>query len=78
VDLARRVEFLLAGLGWCRLPEQLVAEHIGAGRLIRLTIEDDPSPAGSLTIYAAHMRDRPLRRAGAWLLDDLRTRFTSS
>jgi len=78
VDLARRVEFLLAGLGWCRMPEQLVAEPLASSRLIRLKIEDDPSPAGSLTIYAAHMRDRPLGRAGAWLLDHLRTRFTSS
>jgi len=78
VDLARRIEFLLAGLGWCRMPEQLVAESLASGRLVRLTIEDDPAPAGSLTIYAAHMRDRPLGRAGAWLLRDLQDRFVSA
>jgi len=77
VDLARRLDFLMAGLGWCRMPEQLVAAAVGSGRLARLQIEDDPAPAGSLTIYAAHMRDRLLGRAGAWLLNDLRTRFAS-
>jgi len=29
------------------------------------------SNAGPLTIYAAHMRDRALGRAGSWLLHEL-------
>lgn len=76
VELGRRLDFLLAGLGWCRMPEPLVAPLLTEGRLVRLPIEDDPSGAsGAFTIYAAHMRDRPLGRAGAWLLDDLKSRF---
>ncbi|KAB0676307.1 LysR family transcriptional regulator [Aureimonas leprariae] len=76
VDLGRRLDFLLAGFGWCRMPEAFVAPHLADGRLVRLSIEDDPARAsGPVTIYAAHLRDRPLGRAGAWLLNDLRDRF---
>ena len=75
VDLGRRLDFLLAGLGWCRMPEPLVASSIQTGRLVALQLQDDPSAGvGKLTIYAAHMRNRPLGRAGTWLMDDLRSR----
>lgn len=76
VELGRRLDFLLAGLGWCRMPEHLVSSHIAAGSLVPLMIEDDPARAsGPLTIYAAHMRDRALGRAGGWLLGDLQARL---
>lgn len=76
VDLARRLDFLLAGLGWCRMPEYLVAPLLADGRLVTLTIEGDPAYAtGPLTIYAAHMRNRDLGRAGSWLLRELQTRL---
>ncbi len=76
VELGRRLDFLLAGMGWCRMPERLVAPLIEAGRLLPLAIADDPARAqGPLTIYAARRRDRPLGRAGSWLLANLQTRF---
>jgi len=76
VELGRRLDFLLAGLGWCRMPEPLVAPLIAEGRLAPLPVEDDPARAGpALTIYAAHMRDRALGRAGTWLLEDLKARL---
>ena len=76
VELGRRLDFLVAGLGWCRMPDHLVAPFIAEGRLARLSIADDPARAsGTLSIYAAHMRDRPPGRAGAWLLGDLRARL---
>ncbi len=76
VELGRRLDFLLAGFGWCRMPDDLVAPFLAAGRLVRLSIADDhPQASVTLTIYAARMRDRPLGRAGAWLLDDLRGRL---
>ena len=76
VDLGRRLDFLLAGMGWCRMPARLVAPHLAAGRIVPLAIEDDPAgPKGSLTIYAAHLRDRSLGRAGSWLLANLQTQF---
>jgi len=76
VDLARRLDFLVAGLGWCRMPDYLVAPYLTDGRLVALPIEDDPARAtGPLTIYAAHMRNRVLGRAGSWLLNELRVRL---
>ena len=76
VELSRRVEFLVAGFGWCRMPRPLVAAMLADGRLAELTIADDPSAgSGTVTIYAAHLRDRLPGRAGSWLLSDLRERF---
>jgi DNA-binding transcriptional LysR family regulator len=76
VELGRRLDFLIAGLGWCRMPADIVAPHLADGRLVRLAIEgDDARRSGPLTIYAAHLRDRFLGKAGRWLLDDLRARF---
>jgi DNA-binding transcriptional LysR family regulator len=74
VDLARRLDFLLAGFGWCRMPGHLVAGAIADGQLVPFGIEDDPTPHEGLTIYAAHRRDRTLGPAGRWLLDELRVR----
>lgn len=76
VDLARRLDFLLAGFGWCRMPEHLITEPVTAGRLVPLRIDGDPTPRDGLTIYAAHRRDRALGPAGRWLLDTLRQRLS--
>lgn len=58
------------------MPEHLVAPLMAKGHLVALTIEGELGrSADPLTVYAAHMRDRALGRAGKWLLDDLRTRF---
>jgi DNA-binding transcriptional LysR family regulator len=77
VDLGRRFDFLLAGFGWCRMPEHLVAASIAAGALTAIEIHDDPTPPEGLTIYAAHRRDRALGVAGRWLLDELRRNLVS-
>lgn len=77
VDLGRRFDFLLAGFGWCRMPEHLVAASIAAGALTVTEIHEDPTPPEGLTIYAAHRRDRALGVAGRWLLDELRRNLVS-
>ena len=77
VDLARRLDFLLAGFGWCKMPPAVVERHLREGRLVELDICDESiSPRGTLPVYAAHVRGRPLGRGGSWLLDDLRKRLT--
>lgn len=78
VDLGRRMDFLLAGFGWCRMPEHLVAEPIALGRLTAIRIEQDPTPSEGLLIHAAHRRDRALGPAGRWLLEDLTRRLCST
>ncbi|MGV8843106.1 MAG: LysR family transcriptional regulator [Pseudomonas sp.] len=77
-DLGRRLDFLLAGFGWCRMPEHLIVDHIAAGRLVplKLALELTRSPS-IVTIYAAHMENRQLGVAGRWLLDDLTTRLSA-
>ena len=75
VDLGRRLDFLLAGFGWCRMPKHLVAAPIAETRLVPLEIEDDPTPGEGLVIHAAHRRDRALGPAGRWLLNGLRQRL---
>jgi DNA-binding transcriptional LysR family regulator len=75
VDLGRRLDFLLAGFGWCRMPIHLIAQALAAGQLAPIDIADDPTPAAGLTIYAAHLREREPGIAGRWLLADLRTRL---
>ena len=74
VDLGRRLDFLLAGFGWCRMPDHLVAAPIADGRLVALDIEEETRGEG-LIIHAAHRRDRALGPAGRWLLGDLRQRI---
>ncbi|MCB2107011.1 MAG: LysR family transcriptional regulator [Rhodobacteraceae bacterium] len=72
-DIAARLEFLLAGFGWCNMPLHMVEPHIARGTLKRLrTAQDD---GWLFPIHVVHRRDRPPGRAGAWLLDDLRRRL---
>lgn len=78
VDLSRRLDFLLAGFGWCRMPLHLVEGAITKGELVALRIEADRAPGDGLVIYAAHRRDRALGPAGRWLLDRLRQQLASA
>lgn len=76
VDLGRRLDFLLAGFGWCKMPSFVIEPHLATGRLVKLDIVDEGiAPTGTLPIYAAHVRDRPLGRGGSWLLENLRDRL---
>lgn len=78
VDLGRRLDFLLAGFGWCRMPIHLVEQALAEGRLAPIDIADDPTPASGLTVHAAHLRERAPGKAGRWLLDDLRIRLAGN
>lgn len=72
-DLTTRLEFLLAGFGWCFMPGHLVEDHIVAGRLRRLTLfEIEPVV---FRVYVVSERGRRLGRAGRWLVADLRERL---
>ena len=72
-DLATRLEFLLAGFGWCNMPSHMVAEHVAAGRLKRLKLDNQEDVA--LPLYVVHERGRTPGRAGRWLVADLRERM---
>lgn len=71
VDIARRLEFLLAGFGWGTMPRHLVEAHIAAGRLVRLSIDDPAVLPGAVRLYAVHHTQRPLGVGARWLLAEL-------
>ncbi len=71
VDIARRLEFLLAGFGWCTMPLHLVEPHLKAGRLIRLDINDPGLLPSAIGLFAIHDRLRSLGLGARWLLADL-------
>ena len=73
-DLTTRLAFLLAGFGWCNMPLHMVQEHVDAGRLFRLAVAH-LEPAPEFSVYVVSPRDRPLGRAGRWLVADLRARL---
>src|SRR5271154_3683243 len=55
-DLATRLDFLLAGFGWCNMPSHMVAEHVASGRLKRLSIANQEDVA--LPLSVVHERGR--------------------
>jgi DNA-binding transcriptional LysR family regulator len=69
-DLGTRLDYLLAGFGWCNMPLQLVEDHIAAGRLKRLDVVERPN--WFLPMHVVNERGRPPGLAGRWLIDNLR------
>src|SRR5271156_3544487 len=72
-DLTTRLDFLLAGFGWCNMPSHMVSDHVAAGRLKRLTIANQEEIA--LPLSVVHERGRLPGCAGRWLIADLRERM---
>jgi DNA-binding transcriptional LysR family regulator len=72
-DLHTRLEFLLAGFGWCYMPAHLVEPYIAAGRLRRLDLKQHEGVG--FIIHVVYERGRSPGRAGRWLIDDLRERL---
>lgn len=74
-DLATRLDYLLAGFGWCNMPLHMVDGHIETGRLVRLQLEDyDSLP---LPISFAYLTKHPPGRAGRWLAEDLKPKLAA-
>jgi DNA-binding transcriptional LysR family regulator len=72
-DLSTRLEFLLAGFGWCNMPAHMVIGHVEEGRLKRLNLAE--KDAFEFRIHVVHERGREIGRAGRWLIADLRQRL---
>lgn len=74
-DLGRRLDFLLAGFGWARMPLHVVAPYLADGRLTLLTFDDPNLGPVRLPIFAVHERERPPGKAARWFLDTLRNQL---
>jgi DNA-binding transcriptional LysR family regulator len=72
-DINLRHKLLLAGIGWCSMPRNLVAVDLAAGRLVELKPlrweGADRMPRFPLVI--AHRRDKALGPAARWLIQRL-------
>lgn len=78
VDIARRLEFLLAGFGWGTMPRHLVEDHLAARRLVRLPIEDPAVLPGAVRLFAIHHPQRPLGVGARWLLAEIQRQTRSA
>jgi DNA-binding transcriptional LysR family regulator len=72
-DLATRLDYLLAGFGWCHMPLHHVETLIEEGRLKRLRTA--PSEGFLMALHAVQLRGHGLGKAGRWLIDDLKHRL---
>jgi DNA-binding transcriptional LysR family regulator len=70
-DQAARHRLLLAGVGWCGMPEPLVRADVESGRLVRLNLPD--WRGGEHKLQAIHKIDTPPGPAGRWLIERLVT-----
>jgi DNA-binding transcriptional LysR family regulator len=71
-DLSTRLEFLLAGFGWCNMPMHLVRESIERGELKVLELAERDT--FQFRAHVVRLRTREIGRAGRWLIEDLRER----
>jgi DNA-binding transcriptional LysR family regulator len=72
-DFSTRLDYLLAGFGWCHMPWHMVGDHIRAGRLKQLDISR--SEGFILEIHVVRQKGHRLGPASRWLIDDLRKRL---
>lgn len=71
VDIARRLEFLLAGFGWGTMPRHLIEPYLATGQLQVLRIDDPAVSPGSIGLFAIHERERPLGVGARALMEAL-------
>lgn len=70
-DLAAKHDFLLAGLGWGNMPEELVSEDIANGRLVKLASIAWGDRSASLVFAISMLRGRQQQPSEAWLIKQL-------
>ncbi|WP_350312522.1 LysR family transcriptional regulator [Dickeya fangzhongdai] len=68
-DLFAKHAFLLNGLGWGGMPMHTIQSDLENGRLVKLTIEDEPVSEPSMLMSAVYRIDNPPGPAGRWLIE---------
>ncbi|WES88996.1 LysR family transcriptional regulator [Dickeya fangzhongdai] len=68
-DLFAKHAFLLNGLGWGGMPMHTIQSDLESGRLVKLTIEDEPVSEPSMLMSAVYRIDNPPGPAGRWLIE---------
>lgn len=75
-DHITKKEIILAGMGWGRLHEHLIAEELRTGKLVPLTIHNYPGRM-DISICMARMRGKPVGPVAATLWSDFQ-KFANS
>ncbi|MGM3191679.1 LysR family transcriptional regulator [Dickeya dadantii subsp. dieffenbachiae] len=70
-DLFAKHAFLLNGLGWGGMPLHTIQSDLDSGRLVKLTIEDEPVNEPSMLMSAVYRIDNQPGPAGRWLIEHM-------
>ncbi|MEI7253476.1 LysR family transcriptional regulator [Dickeya dadantii] len=70
-DLFAKHAFLLNGLGWGGMPMHTIQSDLDSGRLVKLTIEDEPVNELSMLMSAVYRIDNQPGPAGRWLIQHM-------
>ena len=70
-DLHTKHAMLRAGLGWGNLPEHVVRDDLGAGKLVAIRPEAWGDEEHTLHLSAVHRADTTFGPAHVWLLEQL-------
>ncbi|WOA52539.1 LysR family transcriptional regulator [Dickeya solani] len=70
-DLFAKHAFLLNGLGWGGMPMHTIQSDLDSGRLVKLTIEDEPVNEPSMLMSAVYRIDNQPGPAGRWLIEHM-------
>ena len=71
VEIARRLDFIVAGFGWANMPAHMVQPLIDGEKLVRLTLEEPVLLLDRIPMFGVHHRAHPPGPAGRWFLDRL-------
>jgi DNA-binding transcriptional LysR family regulator len=71
-DLGAKHAFLLAGLGWGSMPQNVVETDIATGKLVPLIPDSAPPQGFTMTMSAFYPAAAPPGPAGSWLIRRLR------
>jgi DNA-binding transcriptional LysR family regulator len=74
-DLHTRLDYLLAGFGWCFMPVHLVRDEIAAGKLKALSLRENVGR--TFPVHVVQQRGRSPGKAARWLIEDMRVRVKS-
>jgi DNA-binding transcriptional LysR family regulator len=72
-DLSAKHAFLRAGLGWGGMPQDVVANDLAHGSLVKIHLEDVPDTNLVMPMYAVFRSQSPPGPAGRWLIEYLKS-----
>jgi len=77
-DVATRHAFVLAGLGFCNMPIDIVRDDLESGRLVRIAVEDWGGPDYRVPLSFIFRRGEEPGQAASWLIAHLRDRLATT